>query len=135
MKTIGTYTIDLRNMKFYANIGAGAEERKIGTNIIVNVSVDVEAHSTAFVNDDINGAPDYAEIYDEVRKTAKEPVCLLERFAYKAACAILERVGQIVSVTVSVTKVNPPISGADGLTSSVKFGITRARYEAMRRSV
>ncbi len=89
MSILGTYTINLDCLNFYAHIGVSEEERNVGTNIIVNVSAEAEATNAAFIEDNFKGAPDYATVYREVLKISKEPIRLLEHFAYKAACAIM----------------------------------------------
>ena len=119
MSILGTYTINLDCLNFYAHIGVSEEERNVGTNIIVNVSAEAEATNAAFIEDNFKGAPDYATVYREVLKISKEPIRLLEHFAYKAACA-----------RVTVIKLNPPI-GADGLKASVTLNLSREQYKKL----
>ena len=119
-----TYIIQLDNMHFCAPVGVGAEERKVGSKIIVEMTAEAEVSSKAFMDDDFSEAPDYSVIYQEIAKVVKEPVCLLEHLAYKIARTVLDVISGFVCVEVSVTKINPPLSG-DGVNASVKFRLNR----------
>ena len=63
MSILGTYTINLDGLNFYAHIGVSEEERNVGTNIIVNISAEAEATNAAFIEDNFKGAPDYTTVY------------------------------------------------------------------------
>lgn len=127
-KIPATYTISLDNMRFRVPVGVCSEERAIGTDVVVAISAEVIASEKAFVEDNLAGAPDYSVIYRKTAHIVRQPVRLLENLAYKVACVALEAAREIVSIEVSVTKINPPV-GADGLNATVRLCLTRKQFE------
>lgn len=123
MKLNGTYTIELTGMRFLAPVGVSSDERKAGSEVIVNLSIEVSANSEAFASDDCRQVLDYSEVYKRVSLAMKKPCSLIEHAAYSIAEDIL-RMSQVESVEVSLSKVNPPV-GADGLKATVKLKARR----------
>lgn len=131
MDTLGVYTITLAAMRFPAHIGVDEEERAAETEIRVDVSAEAAAQPEAFIGDEPDGAPDYAAVFRAVLRVSEEPVRLLERFAFKAACAVMAVDERLLSVNVTVTKLNPPLQ-AGGLQASVSFRLSREQYIRLR---
>jgi 7,8-dihydroneopterin aldolase/epimerase/oxygenase len=100
----------LGNMEFYAHHGHFAEENKIGGRFSVNVVIDTDI-SRAAASDDLSHAVDYSRVYDLVKKEMHQVSHLLEHLAVRIADAIRVEFSGIDSVTVTVSKLNPPVGG------------------------
>ena len=124
-----TYTISLENMRFRAPIGVCCDERNIGTDIIIAISAETNASTKAFIEDELAGAPDYSIVYKRIAHLVRQPVRLLEHLAYKVACETLDAAHEFISVKVTITKINPPVS-SDGLKATVELCITRQLFES-----
>ena len=115
------FTIHLKKLKFFAHHGLHEEERILGNNFVVNVSLSfaVEEKITA-LQQTIN----YATIYEIIKQRMAIPTALLETLAQDLAQTIYESDDRIKSITVSVDKKNPPmpnIQGSVGITYKKDF--------------
>lgn len=132
------FEIRLENARFYAFHGVSDQERKVGNDFEVNVSLRVK-YSDVIADDRIGATVSYADIYEIVRSAMEKPRLLLETVAVSIATAISERYRIISSdiiccpdeylekpiVTggvISIKKLSPPIPGFTGSASvSLKF--------------
>lgn len=111
--TDSTYKIALKGMRFNAKIGVTETERKVGTEIIVNVNVSVKRNCIAKMleDDDINFVVDYGKMYN----TVKRVVCnssfkLIETLAYAVGNAVMNNY-DVSETSVAIEKLNPPVGG------------------------
>jgi dihydroneopterin aldolase len=103
--------IYLREVRFHAFHGVMPQEREVGADFTVSLRVGADL-SLAIDHDAVDMTLNYAELYDVVRREMLIPSDLLEHVAGRIAKAVFTTFPQVLSLDVSVTKVNPPM-GAD----------------------
>ncbi len=103
-------TIKLNQVRLYAYHGCLSEETTIGSDYLVDLSVNADLTQSA-ASDDLKDTVDYvllnAIISDEMAKPRK----LLEAVAGSIIERILSSCPLVNSASVSVSKINPPIGG------------------------
>lgn len=104
-------------MKFYAYHGVMPQERKVGNNFIVNLTVAV-ALSDAMKSDNLEDTINYAEIYNVVYNEMMISSQLLEHVAGRILKSLKEVFPQIEEIDLEIAKLNPPF-GADIRSASV----------------
>lgn len=112
------FEISLIDLRFQAAIGVFDQERKVGNEFVVNVSVSYDAADFSG-DDDIDSTISYADIYDVVKEEMAVPCRLLETKALEISKKIMARWSGIKSGKISIIKSVPPIPGIDG-----KSGVT-----------
>lgn len=117
-------SIRLKQMKFYAYHGVLEQEKVVGGEYLVDLTLDIVAPTKALLEDDLTGTINYADVYSIVKTEMATPVDLLERLAYKIAEKLLHTFVQIETLKIEVRKVNPPM-GADTKGASVVLEIER----------
>lgn len=105
-------TIELNRLNFFAYHGLYAEERKTGNNFEVGLRVEYE--QLAEVIEDIDETINYATLYDIVKKQMQQPADLLETLVMKIAGEIHSLFPQIKKISITVSKLHPPIAGFEG---------------------
>jgi dihydroneopterin aldolase len=118
----GWMTVELKGLRFFAEHGMYAEEKKVGNEFEVGVSVIYKAPKRAITS--IEDTVNYMEIYRIIEDEFKERKLLLET----CAMLICEKVQQIFpgikNISISIKKINPPITnftGSVGVTFSKEF--------------
>ena len=101
--------ITLETMKFHANHGVTADERTIGGVYEVDISLTI--NTNAIVTDCIDDTVDYAEIFNIVKEEMMKPSRLIEHVAGRIMEAIKAHFPQIETLTVKLSKRNPPVAG------------------------
>lgn len=96
-------------MRFHAFHGVLEEERIIGGTYLVDLSYDIETN--AVETDCLEDTLSYADLYILVKKEMTQPSRLIEHVAGRILCAIKNKYPQIRNVTVSISKLNPPLNG------------------------
>jgi dihydroneopterin aldolase len=102
--------IALLDLEFYAYHGIYEEERKSGNRFSVDLKVEVHVNKDENF-DDLNNTIDYEKLYAIVKKHMMISSLLLEKIAQKILREILEAWPQAISVSVSISKFTPPVSG------------------------
>ena len=121
--TIATGKISLDDMRFCAYHGVMEQERRVGGEY--NVSLTVEADlADAARTDDVADTINYAELYELVKREMAMPSKLLEHVAARIGQRAIEVYERITAVTVKVTKLNPPMGG-DSKGASVEIKVKR----------
>ena len=110
MRITSSY-ISLRNVRFYAFHGVMPQERRVGTNFLVNLRVGYPLEQ-AMQSDEVSDTLNYAALYEVVKAEMMQPSNLLEHVAGRIADAIVARFPQVTSIDLELTKQNPPM-GAD----------------------
>ena len=115
-------TLHLTNLQFYAYHGLYDEEKIIGGNYEVNVSVSWREVKIPVLH--INETIDYTAVYTLVQQHMQQPRQLLEAIATTLAQDIFNSFHLAEEVSISIKKITPPIVGFRGSVSM--------QYEAKR---
>ena len=105
--------LELKDIKIFARHGCFEEEREIGNWFIVDFRAEMDV-MTAAMSDSLNDAVNYQIIFDIVKEEMEIPSNLLENVAYRILKRVKKRFPIIISASVSVAKVNPPLGGQVG---------------------
>ncbi len=97
-------------MRFYAHHGCFVQERAIGTHFIVDLQFTTDT-SRAEVSDDIADTVSYLDVYQVVKAEMQQSSHLLEHVARRVGEAVLKKFPSVDSITVKVSKMNPPLGG------------------------
>lgn len=101
-------TVTIDRMRVYARHGVMAQERIVGNDFEVSVSLDYNA-SKALQSDDVRDAISYADIVDVIKDQMTVTSGLLEHVCWRIANTLTERFDFVESGTVTVTKLRPPM--------------------------
>lgn len=102
--------IHVKGIRCYAYHGCLVEERKIGAEYVVDVKI-TNPKSEINRSDRLIDTVDYSDVYKLVVEEMKIPSNLIEHLAGRIFNKLKEISGES-SVSVSVTKINPPVNGA-----------------------
>lgn len=100
----------LSNMEFYAYHGCLENERTQGNRFSVDFRCDYDM-TMAAQSDDLRHAVNYSEIYEIIREQMAIPSNLLENVAYRILNAVRISFPSLEHASVTVSKLNPPLSG------------------------
>jgi len=102
--------VQLQNIKAYAHHGCLPQETNIGSDYLVNVSVDTDL-LIASVSDQLKDTVDYVHLNRIVKQEMAIPSKLLEHVAKRIIDRIFIELSMVENAMVSVSKINPPING------------------------
>ncbi|MBO7201925.1 MAG: dihydroneopterin aldolase [Paludibacteraceae bacterium] len=103
--------IKLEKMRFFAHHGFFEEERRVGAEYEVSVTLDVDIE-LAGRTDDLNDTLNYQQVYDIVKQEMTESSHLIEHVSMRIMTALKKEVGNRVnSIWLSLSKINPPLGG------------------------
>ena len=114
MKTTNKITtINVEKIPCYCSIGIDPEERKIGQQLLVDVSVDIDS-SSATSTDNINNTFSYVDIYKTVQKIGtSKPHSLIEALGEDIANALLKH-PLVIKAKIKVHKPHIPYKEFQG---------------------
>lgn len=115
-------TIELSKLRFHAFHGLYHEEKKLGGDFEVNLSVQHQPAKLPVMH--LDETIDYMAVYRVVKEIMLRPEPLLETVVTMIAEEILRKFSHAEEVTVSITKLNPPIIAFEG-TVGVKYILRR----------
>jgi dihydroneopterin aldolase len=121
--TIATSKIYLDEMHLYAYHGVMEQERLVGGEYRVSLIVDADL-TEAVRTDNVAYTINYATLYELVKSEMAIPSKLLEHVAGRIGQRAMETFGKITTLTIRVTKVNPPM-GANCKGASVELKMIR----------
>ena len=101
-------SISLSGLRFYAYHGAEPQEAVVGAWYTVDITLKADV-TAAILKDDLNGTVNYAQVTDVVKQQMQIRSALLEHVAGRIAGSILEGFPAVDSITITVSKVNPPV--------------------------
>lgn len=104
--------INLKHLRFFAYHGVYEEEKLLGGEFEVNVSVTYTATNTPVTS--INETLDYTALYDLVKQRMATPSPLLETVAGDIGREIFAKFPASEEVTISIDKLHPPIKNFEG---------------------
>lgn len=99
------YIQDIRLRAFH---GVLPQEREVGNDYIINLTVDYPI-GTACLTDDVADTMSYADAAEVVKQEMAVNSNLLEHVAYRICRAIKARFPQATAVTADIRKVAPPM--------------------------
>ena len=102
--------IYLKNIKIYAYHGCMEEEKKIGSNYLVNLIVHADL-SMSCKSDKLKDTVDYVTLLDIVKNQMKMRSNLLENVADRVVNKIIFKFPSVRKAVVKIAKLNPPING------------------------
>lgn len=102
--------IALEGMEFYARHGCYTEERKVGNKYTVGVFMTLDMQK-AVANDKLEDTVDYEKVYELVIEVMNVNASLLEHLAGQLIKKIRSTFSTVESVSVQISKHNPPING------------------------
>jgi|SRR5690606_10817431 len=105
-------TLHLEKLKFFAYHGLYEEERKLGNEFELNISVSF--FSTHPVIRDIDQTINYAAIYELVKIEMTHPCALLETFLTELAEKIKNQFPQVAKLKMSLYKLHMPLANFQG---------------------
>ena len=108
-------------MRFYAYHGVMEQERRVGGEYLVSLSVEADL-SRPMVSDDVADTINYAALYEVVAREMDQPSKLLEHVAGRIAQRVLADFPLVDALSIRITKCNPPM-GADSKGASVELRI------------
>ena len=103
--------IHLHNLKFFAYHGLYEEETISGNDFELNVDIeaDIAENITA-----LSQTVDYVKVYEIIRSRMQQPTKLLETLVQDLADKIHTADNRIKHISISITKMNPPITDFSG---------------------
>ena len=102
--------IYLKNIKIYAYHGCMEEEKKIGSDYLVNLVVQADL-SLSCESDELKDTVDYVALLDIVKNQMKKRANLLENVADRVVNKIISKFPSVRKAVVKIAKLNPPING------------------------
>ena len=120
---IAASKIYLDDMRFYAYHGVMEQERRVGGEYSVSLAIEADL-AEAVRTDDVADTVNYAELYALVKREMAVPSKLLEHVAGRIGRSAMETFERITTLTIRVTKLNPPM-GADCKGASVEIKMTK----------
>lgn len=115
--------ISLEKLRFHAHHGVMEQERVVGNEYEVSMTVTVPCTADTFAEEGespVENTISYADLYSIIESEMKMPRQLLETVATRIAKAVTEQYPILTSGSVKITKTTPPIPGIDG-SASVKL--------------
>ncbi len=106
------FNIKLRDVRFHGHIGVFPQERLVGNDFKVNLSVKYKA--SCFKTEDLDTSISYAEIYEIVKARIGQESLLLETVAKEITEEISARWEIVEEISTEIVKLYPPITGIDG---------------------
>jgi 7,8-dihydroneopterin aldolase/epimerase/oxygenase len=104
--------IHLHDLRFFSYHGVHDEERTLGNDYEVNLSVGFDA-STNIIRH-LNETLDYTAIYQLVKQRMDIPTPLLETIATGISSDIQEKYPRVEKISIVVKKLYPPINNFEG---------------------
>lgn len=95
---------------FHANHGLFEEENVIGGKFEVSVNMKTNFEKASKF-DDLHGTINYAAVYELIKEEVERPSKLIENLAQRIIDRLKQEYQQIESLSIKVSKYNPPISG------------------------
>lgn len=116
--------IDILGLRIFARHGVGADERMLGQNFIIDLSLDVDV-AASFTSDNIHDSVNYAEVVTLVQnRFTATSFHLLEAAAHHLIQELLATFARISHVRLTLHKPSAPVE-ANFTTISVTLDQTR----------
>jgi dihydroneopterin aldolase len=103
-------SIKLKNIRTYSYHGCLEEESKIGSEYSVDLEIKTDLRKSA-ISDHLSDTVDYVLLNRIVVEEMGVRSKLLEHVAHRIIVRIFNEIAAISRITLSVSKLNPPIGG------------------------
>ena len=117
MKLTGTITLD--RIRIHANHGVSDQERLVGNDYEVSISV-IYPMERAMLDDELDGTVNYASLAELVKAVMSVPSKLLENVVYRLYHEVVMQFPAVTGGSITVTKLTPPMR-AELAGASVSF--------------
>lgn len=104
--------INLHNVKFYAFHGIFPEEKNIGGEYIVDISVTLEEIVNIITR--LQESVNYTELFNIAKEHMSIPTPLIETVAMQIGQSIHVKYPNLKQIIISIKKLNPPIINFQG---------------------
>ncbi len=104
------HQIVLEGINIYAYHGCLEEEGKIGSNYIVDITLQTD-FTDAVKTDDLTKTIDYVIVYQLTKEEMAKRSKLIEEVAQRIVNRLKKEFRTLQQVQVKVTKINPPMNG------------------------
>lgn len=118
----GRFTIELKNLRFFADHGMYQEEIKVGNDFEVDVTLECKAPKKTITS--IDQTINYVEVYRIIQEEFGSRKLLLETLAMQIMERLQAQFPELENCTICIRKLNPPItnfSGSVGIRYSRSF--------------
>jgi dihydroneopterin aldolase len=115
-------SIHLHNLIFFAHHGVHQEERVLGNEFEVNMTVKHSPKQLPVKH--LSDTIDYISVYELVKARMAVPTSLLETLATDIVKQVLQQFPMAESVHIAIRKLYPPVSQLKG-SVGVSFDLTR----------
>ncbi len=105
--TTKSTTITLQGCRFHAHHGVLPQERAVGNEFEVTLTVHCPM-AQAMEHDDLQGTINYAELYALVEREMAQPSRLLEHVAHRIITAVQAQFPTVTAGRLSIGKLHPP---------------------------
>ncbi len=106
-------TIEVNRLRIRAYHGVYEQERNVGNDFEVSLSVNYPPAIRAVDTDDIGSTLDYAELISIIRDEMAIPSALIEHVAGRIRNAVMTRFPEVSGGAVRVSKLMPPVPGVE----------------------
>ncbi len=112
------FTVHLNNLRLFGYHGLYEEEKILGNEFEMSISLQLVYNQKEKLS--IDDTVNYAEVYKVVKEVFAVREDLLETICVNTANAISQRFNQVKKLTITLTKLQMPITGFIG-TAGVSF--------------
>ena len=113
----------LKDLRFQARHGVGAQETLVGNEFTVNLRLRTDL-TRAVQTDDVADTLSYADVFEAVRDEMLRPSQLLEHVAGRIARRLFQDFPALDAIELKLMKRNPPM-GADIDSAGVELALER----------
>ena len=113
----------LKDLRFQARHGVGAQETLVGNEFTVNLRLRTDL-TRAVRTDDVADTLSYADVFEAVRDEMSRPSRLLEHVAGRIARRLFQDFPALDAIELKLMKRNPPM-GADIDSAGVELALER----------
>ncbi len=115
--------IHLEQLQFFGYHGLYPEERLIGGNFIVDITIDHQPNNQIIYT--LEETIDYSIVYEMIHQRMKIPTNLLETIATEFCFEIINKFESVQAIRFSIKKLHPPIHQFTG-NVGVSFQLKRS---------
>lgn len=105
-------SIHLNHLEFFGYHGILPEEKILGGNFVVDAQISFKEHEDVIHS--IKQTIDYGDIFNIIQQRMSNPTPLLEEIVMDIGTTIKQQFEQVSSITISLKKLHPPITGLQG---------------------
>ncbi len=102
--------IEIEGMEFYAYHGHYEEEQIVGNRFLIDLKIETDCRKAA-ESDQIEDAVNYQTAYKIIKAEMQKKSNLLENIAGRILDALHKNLGNSKTLTIKVSKMNPPMGG------------------------